>query len=98
MHEITIEVVFITFKVAKIDELLVFLCDGRPCMLRLTWEKIQLLLAILDYYFNGFLKKFQVLFLLSTTILTDFLKNYYFKDFFWENYYFKGYFGKLLLF
>ena len=33
-------------------------------ILRLTWEKIQLLLAILDYYFNGFLKIFQVLFLL----------------------------------
>ena len=67
-------------------------------ILRSTWEKIQLLLDILDYYFNGFLKKFRVLFLLSTTILRDFLKNYYFNDFLKENYYFKGYFGKLLLF
>ena len=31
VHEIIKEVVFITFKQAKIDELLVALCDGRPC-------------------------------------------------------------------
>ena len=31
VHEITKEVVFITFKVAKIDELLLSLRCGRPC-------------------------------------------------------------------
>ena len=31
VHEIIKEVVFIRFKVAKIEELLVALCDGRPC-------------------------------------------------------------------
>ena len=32
VHEIIKEVVFTTFKQAKIDELLVALCDGRPCI------------------------------------------------------------------
>ena len=32
VHEIIKEVVFITLKQAKIDELLLALCDGRPCM------------------------------------------------------------------
>ena len=32
MHEITKEVVFITFKVAKIDELLLSLRCGKPCI------------------------------------------------------------------
>ena len=31
VHKIIKEVDFITFKWAKIDELLVSLCDGRPC-------------------------------------------------------------------
>ena len=31
VHEITKEVVFITFKVAKIDELLLSLRCGKPC-------------------------------------------------------------------
>ena len=38
VHEIIKEVVFITFKQAKIDELLVALCDGRPCMYLLKFE------------------------------------------------------------
>ena len=33
VHEIIKEVVFMTFKQAKINELLVALCDGRPCSL-----------------------------------------------------------------
>ena len=33
MHEIIKEGVFIRFKGAKIKELLVALCDGRPCIL-----------------------------------------------------------------
>ena len=32
VHKIIKEVDFITFKWAKIDELLVSLCDGRPCI------------------------------------------------------------------
>ena len=37
VHEIIKEVVFITFKQAKIDELLVALCDGRPCRLTIVF-------------------------------------------------------------
>ena len=36
VHEIIKEVVFITLKQAKIDELLVALCDGRPCTYRVS--------------------------------------------------------------
>ena len=49
VHEITIEVVFITFKVAKIDELLVSLCDGRPCIYYIL--VMDLLKKTLRFYF-----------------------------------------------